>query len=89
MLFFRIVPRNFLRLVVIIYPIYYNFLNIFCAKRQNTGVFLTFLSQKHLIVLLLFLRFLLVPILNHFAQFQSLQELYEFYSDGVCIKCNN
>ena len=41
MLFFSYrTARNFLRLVVIIYPIYYNFLNIFGAKRQNTGVFL-------------------------------------------------
>ena len=59
-------------------------------ETKHSSVFtLTFLSQKHLIVLLLFIRFLLVSILNHFAQLQSLQELYEFYSDGVCIKCNN
>ena len=75
MLFFRIVPRNFLRQE---------------TKHESVfNFFLLLLSQKHLIALLLFIRFFLVSISNHFAQFQSFQELYEFYSDGVCITCND
>ena len=68
MLFFRIVPRNFLRQE---------------TKHESVfNFFLLLLSQKHLIALLLFIRFFLVSISNHFAQFQSFKNFTNFTLTG-------